>query len=233
MIDWLLAPVDASRAHDLSLWVSWHGRLMMLAWGVLCPLGILVARFCKILPRQDWPKQVDNRTWWFGHLALQYGAGLATLAGVWLILYRSGGGEAGSLHARIGWVVLSFAALQFFAGWLRGSKGGPSEPTLSGDHYDMSRRRLVFEYYHKFAGYALLLLALLSLVSGMWLANALNWMWIALGVWWALIITAFITLQKRGWAFDTYQAIWGPDTSHPGNKRDPIGWGVTRPSKER
>ena len=52
---------------------------------------------------------------------------------------------------------------------------------------------------------------------------------LALGV--AALILAFITLQRRGYAYETYQAIWGPDPRHPGNQKLPTGWAVKRPSE--
>ncbi|MEL6477136.1 MAG: cytochrome b561 domain-containing protein, partial [Pseudomonadota bacterium] len=149
MIDWLLGPIDPSRAHEVGPYLSWHGRLMVLAWGVLCPLGILAARFCKITPWQKWPRELDNKAWWHAHLALQYSTGAAMLAGLALILLHTGGG--GTTHGYAGWVIAGFAALQFLAGWFRGSKGGPTEPSLRGDHFDMTQRRLAFESFHKFA----------------------------------------------------------------------------------
>ncbi|MEM7445267.1 MAG: cytochrome b561 domain-containing protein [Pseudomonadota bacterium] len=226
MIEWLLAPVDPSRAHEVGALVSWHGRLMVLAWGTLFPLGILIARFCKITRRQDWPRELDNKAWWHAHLGLQYTGGGAMLAALALILMAGGAGQ--STHAYVGWVIVGFAGLQFLAGWFRGTKGGPTEPDLRGDHFDMTPRRLVFEHFHKFAGYGLLALAAWGVVSGMWLANALVWMWLTLGAWWTVLVAAFIALQRRGKAVDTYQAIWGPDPGLPGNQRKPIGWGVWR-----
>lgn len=225
MMEWLLQPIDPARAHEVGVYVSWHGRLMVLAWGVLFPLGILIARFWKVMPGQDWPRELDNKTWWHGHLALQYMGGAAMVAGLVLVLLTSAGG---STHAYSGWVITGFAALQFLAGWLRGSKGGPTEPALRGDHFDMTPRRLAFEYFHKFVGYGLLALAAYGIVTGMSLANAPRWMWIGLGGWWAVLIVVFITLQRRGRAVDTYQAIWGADGDLPGNQRRPIGVGVRR-----
>lgn len=225
-MDWLLTPIDPSRAHEISDLVAWHGRLMVLAWGALFPLGILIARFWKITPRQNWPHELDNQIWWHAHLGLQYSGGAAMLAALALILLAGGAGD--STHANIGWVIAGLAALQFSAGWLRGTKGGPTEPDPRGDHFDMTPRRLVFEYVHKFAGYGLLALAAWGIISGMWLANAPVWMWCGLGLWWAALIAAFIVLQRRGKAIDTYQAIWGPDPDLPGNQRRPIGWGVQR-----
>ncbi len=227
MIEWLLAPVDPDRAHEVSTYVSWHGRLMVLAWGALFPIGILSARFWKITPRQDWPRELDNQLWWRAHLRLQYTGGVAMLAGLAIVLLSETGD---STHAYLGWVIMGFAALQFLAGWLRGTKGGPTDTRLRGDHFDMTSRRLAFEHFHKIAGYALLALAAWGITSGLWQANAPVWMWASLVLWWSILITTFVILQRRGMAVDTYQAIWGPDPSLPGNQRPPIGWGVTRHS---
>jgi len=225
MIDWLLAPIDPDRAHEVSALISWHGRMMVLAWGALFPLGILIARFWKITPLQDWPRELDNKTWWHAHLGLQYSGGIAMLLGLALILFA---GAGDSTHAYLGWVITGFAGLQFLAGWLRGTKGGPTEETLRGDHFDMTPRRLAFEHFHKFAGYGLMAMACWGILSGMWLANAPVWMWAGLALWWGALLAAFLILQQRGMAVDTYQAIWGPDPALPGNSRRPIGWGVRR-----
>ncbi|MEM9144879.1 MAG: cytochrome B [Pseudomonadota bacterium] len=231
MIDWLTAPIDPARAHELGAYVSWHGRLMVLAWGGLFPLGILAARFWKITPGQDWPRELDNKAWWHAHLGLQYTGGAAMLAALALILLH--GGAGGGTHGLLGWTVAVFAALQFAAGWLRGSKGGPTEPERAGDHFDMTRRRRIFEHFHKSAGYGLLALAAWTLLNGLWLANAPRWMWLALALWWSGLAAVFWVLQRRGMAVDTYQAIWGPDPSFPGNRRKLIGWGVRRPADPR
>ncbi|MGA7199891.1 hypothetical protein [Roseiarcus sp.] len=51
---------------------------------------------------------------------------------------------------------------------------------------------------------------------------------LVLALWWMTLLGAAITLQRAGRCLDTYQAIWGPDPSLPGNRRKPIGWGVSR-----
>ena len=116
--------------------------------------------------------------------------------------------------------------------WARGSKGGPTSPAPDGsprgDHYDMTARRVAFERIHKSVGYTAMLAATLAIPTGLWAANAPVWMWALLACWWALLAAAFAGLQRRGLALDTYQAIWGPDPRHPGNRRAPIGWGVRR-----
>lgn len=232
MVDWLLAPMDASRAHAVDMTIAWHARLMVLAWGIALPCGVLAARFFKIMPGQDWPADIDNRAWWHTHLALQYGGGVLTLVALGLILFASARSGSPGLHGLFGWSVIALAATQFFGGWLRGSKGGPTDPgpdgSLAGDHYDMTFRRLVFEYVHKSAGYAAILLAAAAIATGLWQANAPLWMPILIGGWWLLLVVLFIVFQSRGMAVDTYQAIWGPDPRHPGNRRTPIGWGIRR-----
>jgi hypothetical protein len=47
-------------------------------------------------------------------------------------------------------------------------------------------------------------------------------------MWWLVLIAGFVWLQRQGRCIDTYQAIWGPDTAHPGNRIKPIGWGIKR-----
>ncbi len=229
MFDLLLAPIDPSRAHLVSDAVAWHGRAMVLAWGVLVPIGVLAARFFKIVPWQDWPRQLDNRVWWITHRVLHYLAAALTLGGVSLVLnsFASFGGSG--RHALFGWAVVLLALGQFLGGWLRGSKGGPTDPapdgSLHGDHYSMTRRRLVFEHLHKTGGYLALLLASSAIITGMWRANAPLWMWLAIGLWWALLALAFVLFQRAGRATSTYQAIWGPDATHPGNNRTKAGFG--------
>lgn len=224
-----MAPIDPGRAHAVGFAVAWHARAMVLGWGVLVPLGIIAARFFKVLPGQDWPRDLDNPVWWAAHRGCQYGSGILMLAG--LALVWSGAG-ATALHARLGWGALMLAGVQFAGAWLRGSKGGPTAPapdgSLRGDHYDMTPRRLVFEVVHKAAGYAALACAIAAILTGLWHANGPRWMWAVLLLWWSGLAVLTALLQRRGLALDTYQAIWGPDPRHPGNRRRPIGLGIRR-----
>lgn len=230
MIEWLAAPIDPSRLHIVADAVSWHGRLMTLSWGILLPLGILVARFFKITPGQDWPNRIDNRFWWRSHLSLQYSGIVLMLAGTLIILIAGSGSARWQTHGLLGHAVVLLGLGQILGGWLRGSKGGPTEAEVRGDHYDMTARRRAFEWLHKSLGYMALILGVAAIVSGLWQANAPRWMWLSLGAWWSLLIGLAIVLQRQGRAFDTYQAIWGPDPRHPGNHLKPTGWGMHRPT---
>ena len=221
MWDWLLSPVDAARAHEVSWAVSWHARVMVLGWGILAPSAVLVARFFKVMPGQKWPEQLDNKTWWHSHWmgqSLVFGLTLLGLVLVWPPSWQNLG-----LHQVLGYCVLFGLLVQTILGIARGSKGGPTakcpDGSPRGDHYDMTRRRRVFELLHKTLGYILLLVAAGTILAGLWEANGPRWMWLCLALWWSLYLFAFAMLQRRGMAVDTYQAIWGDDLSHPGNRR--------------
>lgn len=228
MLEWLLTAVDSSRPHEVGFHLSWHARLMVFSWNVLIPIGVLWARYLKITPAQNWPQELDNKTWWYGHLILQCSGVILMMPAIYLILYREPLAHQSGVHLYMGWTLASLAAFQVLGGLLRGSKGGPTEPTMRGDHFDMTKRRIIFEYVHKSLGYLTLALALLTTITGMWQANAPRFIWIVIGIWWAIIIAGFWVLLFKVKAFDTYQAIWGSSPDMPGNQRKPIGIRVHR-----
>lgn len=234
MWDWLLSPVDPSRAHEVGFAISWHARSMVLGWGVLAPLAVIVARFLKIMPGQDWPRELDNPVWWRSHWIGQ--SIVFALSIIALILVMPADFSQMSLHRWMGYGVLLGMVVQVALGVFRGSKGGPTAPaadgSLRGHHYDMTPRRLCFEALHKTVGYGVLFLAAGTILMGLWDTNGPRWMWLAIMVWWVVLIVLFCILQRRGMAVDTYQAIWGPDPAHPGNQRPAPKWGVRRPGSE-
>ena len=225
MWEWLLAPIDPDRGHAVGLAVSWHARAMVLAWGVLAPAAVLVARFYKVLPGQDWPRELDNQLWWKVHWIGQSTVFGLTLLGAALIL---SGTVPSNPHGLLGYAVLLLVVAQVSLGFFRGTKGGPTAPYLRGDHYDMTPWRRMFEAVHKGVGYALILLAVVTILLGLWDANAPRWMWLTIAIWWAVLVAAATHLQSSGRAIDTYQAIWGPGKEHPGNNLPPSGWNMRR-----
>ena len=235
MWDWLSAPIDAARAHDVGPLVSWHARAMVLAWAVLAPLAVIVARFFKIVPGQNWPEELDHKFWWRSHWIGQSLVFLLSVLGLLTILpaERSGAG----LHGVLGYALLLGLLFQVIFGLGRGNKGGPTAPgrdgSTRGHHYDMTPWRRGFEMLHKSLGYGLLLLAAATILMGLWTVNAPRWMWITLPIWWLALVIGFVWLQRRGFAVDTYQAIWGDSPAHPGNQRPAPGWGVRRPGDGR
>ena len=245
VVDFLLEPWSGAAVHHIPAAWAWHGRLMVLAGAVLFPVGIMLARYYKVTRRQNWPEELDNRFWWHGHRLTQYlGIGLMTgaVAVVWTDCSDGGIAEwpcrQGPLtqHALAGLAALAAGWLQIALGLARGSKGGPTDPgtdprdprTWRGDHYDMTPRRIVFEWSHKILGYLALVLAAAAIVTGLFHANAPRWMFLVLAAWWAGLLAWAVRMQRRGRNIDTYQAIWGPDPRHPGAKRKPTGFGITR-----
>ncbi len=59
---WLMSPISGSSHHFVSAGTAFHGRLMVLARGILVPVGILLSRFYKVTPGQDWPHRCSPRT---------------------------------------------------------------------------------------------------------------------------------------------------------------------------
>lgn len=230
LVDWLLRPLSGSGEHDIAAPVYWHARLMVLAWAICLPLGAVLARYFKITPWQDWPHVLDNKFWWHGHRALQYLGLLAMALGVYLVYRQAPQGLSplNWLHQLLGWLVLLLGLVQMLGGLLRGSKGGPTERQLAGDHYDMSRWRRVFEHLHKSLGWLAIGLSCLVIVLGLVCADAPRWMLCVLLAWWLALLAGIVHLQRRGCCIDTYQAIWGPSRDLPGLQRAPIGWGVRR-----
>ena len=228
---WLTTPLSGASSHVLDPALYWHARLMVLSWGVLLPAGALMARYFKVLPSQNWPSTLDNKSWWHVHQALQWlGMTLAVLGAivVWQ-LHTPLVAPLAQMHQLAGWALLVLGAMQILGGLLRGTKGGPTDKQYRGDHYDMTKRRIWFERLHKGLGWMSLLLAMAVMGLGLLLADAPRWMPLVLGVWWLVLASLAWRWQRQGRCIDTYQAIWGPDHRHPGNQRPAIGWGIRRP----
>ncbi len=201
-----------------------HAVLMSIAWLILLPAGVLIARFFKTT--KNWPGELDNQAWWHGHRWLNYtGTGLATL-GVLMMWSTIGGPDLAGWHGWMGLTATVLGWLQVISAWLRGSKGGPTDvgadpadpSTWRGDHFDMTLRRRRFEAWHKHLGYVALLLALLAAWQGLESLAAPLWMavlpWLAA----SLFAILFLLFTRQGRHINTHAAIFGPtpmSKSHP------------------
>ncbi len=230
VLDWLATSLSGAAAHAIEGWASWHARLMVLAWGVLLPVGALAARYFKVTPRQRWPHELDNQGWWHTHRTLQWAGIVVMSVGLGVAWGHAAGATAAArAHAWAGWSVVVLGWLQIVAGIARGSKGGPTSAQHRGDHYDMTPYRRWFERLHKSLGWVAVLLSMLVIALGLVIADAPRWMALVLVAWWIALALAAWRWQLQGRCVDTYQAIWGPDPRHPGNRIAPVGWGVRRP----
>ncbi|MEQ1535425.1 MAG: cytochrome b561 domain-containing protein [Burkholderiaceae bacterium] len=234
LLDWWLSPLSGASVHSIDSWMSWHARFMVMSWAFLLPLGALFARYFKVMPKQDWPSEVDNRIWWHAHRSFQYGGVVLMMVGIWLAWNEGSQSSAAAVwHRYLGWIVIALGALQVVTAWSRGSKGGPTDVQMRGDHYDMTQHRLWFEAIHKAGGWLAIALAVATICFGLCAADAPRWMVLALVSWWVLLVIYGFRLQRNQRCIDTYQAIWGPSMEHPGNQRPKIGWGARRISIDK
>lgn len=236
LFQWLLLPIDPERDHSVSPLVAWHGRVMVLAWAVLSPLAILIARYFKIMPDQNWPAVLDNPRWWQLHWKMHVIVAVLSVFALGLAIASHSENAAFTAHRVAGYALLALMLVQIVGSILRGSKGGPTAPapdgSLHGDHYDMTPHRLAFERIHKTAGYLAIVLSITAIAMGLWSANAPRWMWLTIAAWWALLVVVALYLQFARGAVDTYQAIWGPSPEHPGNRMRKHGLWTFRPADD-
>ena len=240
---WLAEPLRAVSPAGLPQAMQLHGLLMAIGSGVMMPLGVLVTRYCKILPWQDWPRELNRRFWWFAHQVTAYGGALAALAAL-VLAFVSQPEDADHLasgHALIGWLSLAMLLALVINGWQRGTTGGPGKPApgtlgplhgVAGDYYDMTGRRRWFERTHKLLGYLLLAVFFVALLSGLWRAGAPRWALLLLAAWWVALLLLALRWERQGRCIDGYQATWGPSMAHPGNRIPELGWGSRRYSDE-
>jgi hypothetical protein len=239
LVDILSQPFSGAATHHIAPGVAWHGRLMVIAWLFIMPLIVLIARFYKVTPGQDWPNRLDNPFWFIWHRRGGYALSAVVVIAMFAVIFSNGGYfRLASPHAFLGIMVLSLTVIQVVGAIMRGTHGGPIDPFTRrrkpesewpGDHFSMTRKRIVFEYTHKILGYLLIPLVILALFSGLYDADAPRWMWLTSAILILISVAAFVRLQLLGRCIDTYQAIWGTDPALPGNKRNsPIGVGVRR-----
>ena len=207
-------------------WLALHGWLMVLGWGLLLPAGIVVSRFFKVTPGQDFPRELANRFWWNWHRLLQYSGVAVVVIAAGLPLTQPGWQWSGSLHGSLGALVIALAVFQVINAQLRGTRGGPEDEfgrpnppeAIAGDHYEMTVRRRVFEAVHIVTGYLALLGAGFAVALGLWLLGWPTGLTVCAGLCLLLFVALFVALQSRGAPVGSYNAIWGYDSIHPGNR---------------
>jgi hypothetical protein len=228
LISWLSDPLSISIRRQEPLLFGIHGWVNLFAIGFALPVGIVVARYFKITQRQDWPKEVDSKLWWRGHLLLSY-LGVALIIGAQAPIAKFSHlldlRELSQLrvhqlaHLASGWLFLFMGVFLVLTGWLRGTKGGPTDKQIRGDHYDLTERRLLFESVHKKVGYFLLALSFLVAVTGFYVAALPRWSFAVFIAWWVLLLLLCLRYELGGRQIPTYQATWGLKPEHPGNRR--------------
>jgi hypothetical protein len=208
---------------------NYHAMLMVGVWFMLVPICIITIRFGKPKPTLNGIRvkvSIWNAAWWWFSVhkyGLMLAIGLALAGAIVAIMVR--GGFSGSLHSIFGITTVTLGCLQIAGGWLRGTHGGrnyytadPNDPaTWHGDHYDMTRRRRIFETYHKTAGYFVYFFAAGAVATGMMQYPMPGLAAFII----AVVLVAFvlsIVLEYKGLRYDGYRAAHGYNPEHPFNK---------------
>ncbi|KAM3387912.1 hypothetical protein ACQJBY_010621 [Aegilops geniculata] len=149
----------------------WHGLLSMMGWGVLLPMGMMVARYFR---RQD-------PYWFYGHIAVQ---GLGFLIGIAAVVlgFRLNGDGLKNIvvHKVIGISILSMACLQVTAVLARPDK--------------TSKVRRFWNWYHHNIGRVAILLAMANVFLGLTIAKEVSAYIVSYGVFvavWIMAVAAF------------------------------------------
>ncbi|XP_076919307.1 cytochrome b561 and DOMON domain-containing protein At5g35735-like [Bidens hawaiensis] len=125
-----------------------HGVLNAVSWGILMPMGAMVARYLKVF-------KVANPAWFYIHVACQvtaYGVGIAGWA-TGLKLGSDSEGIKYTTHRNIGITLFALGTLQVFALFLR------PKP----DH----KYRIYWNIYHISVGYTVISLSIANVFKGL------------------------------------------------------------------
>ncbi|KAJ0765500.1 putative cytochrome b561 and DOMON domain-containing protein [Helianthus annuus] len=125
-----------------------HGILNAVSWGILFPVGIMIARYLRTFPAAD-------PAWFYLHGSLQvsaYGIGVAG----WVTGLKLGSESKGvkyTAHRNIGITLFCLATLQVLALFLRPKKG--------------HKIRFYWNIYHHGTGFAVAILGILNVFKGL------------------------------------------------------------------
>lgn len=130
-----------------------HGAINFVAWGILLPLGVLLARFTKHIPVKAGPP-----LWFNSHRMLQTTGLFFTILALFIavvMVERDGKPHFDNVHAQIGLVVTLLGVLQPLNALIRPA---PKPPTP---------KRVVWEVVHKGVGYATIIIGVAAIITGL------------------------------------------------------------------
>ncbi|XP_054776507.1 cytochrome b561 and DOMON domain-containing protein At4g17280-like [Prosopis cineraria] len=124
-----------------------HGVLNAVSWGILMPLGAIIARYLKVFKSAD-------PAWFYLHVTCQTSAYIIGVAG-WGTGLKLGSDSVGiryDTHRALGIVLFCLGTLQVFALLLRPNK----------DH----KYRFYWNVYHHLIGYATIIISIVNIFKG-------------------------------------------------------------------
>ncbi|KAH1054896.1 hypothetical protein J1N35_032961 [Gossypium stocksii] len=157
-----------------------HGVLNTVSWGILMPMGAIIARYLKVFKSAD-------PAWFYLHVLCQFSAYVVGVAG-WGTGLKLGSESVGiqfDAHRTIGIILFSLGTLQVFALLLR------PKP----EH----KYRLYWNIYHHLVGYTVIILSVINIFKGFdILEPEKKWKHAYIGVIVALASTA-VLLEAYTW----------------------------------
>ncbi|KAJ8754945.1 hypothetical protein K2173_015457 [Erythroxylum novogranatense] len=154
-----------------------HGILNIMAWGVLMPVGAIIARYFR------YPLELEEKWWFYPHISCQITGYILGAAGwtIGLFLGRASRYYKFRTHELYAMFIFAFSTLQMLALRLR-----PKENNEFIKYWNM---------YHHSLGYALLVLMSINIFHGIGILTTDNgvWKWIYTGILSAfgIIVAAF------------------------------------------
>ncbi|KAJ1686392.1 hypothetical protein LUZ63_017782 [Rhynchospora breviuscula] len=124
-----------------------HGVLCAISWGVLLPLGVIIARYLKVFKSMD-------PAWFYLHIICQCSGYILGVAG-WGLGIKLGSESKGITfhsHRNLGITLFAFATLQVFALLLRPHK--------------TNKYRFYWNIYHYAVGYSVIVLSIINIFKG-------------------------------------------------------------------
>lgn len=124
-----------------------HGVLNAVSWGILMPMGAVIARYLRVFKSAD-------PAWFYLHVSCQTSAYVVGVSG-WATGLKLGSDSVGitqNPHRSIGIALFCLGTLQVFALLLRPKK----------DH----KFRLYWNIYHHTVGYAVIILSIINIYEG-------------------------------------------------------------------
>ncbi|KAJ1462185.1 hypothetical protein M885DRAFT_203714 [Pelagophyceae sp. CCMP2097] len=190
-----------------------HGAMMMLAYSFLMPVGVLAARSRSLRPAGD-------KVWFYTHICAQFLA-MTAAAIAFGIVYAAVDVPAAhrdhghSKHSKLGAAVLLATVIQFAMGAARPHKDAKHELSLA---------RKIFNVVHATWGFGLLVLSFVTIQTGMYHSNALDYIdpvdaWFISQIVLAIVFVFFMLLLTALSLYKQYARV-GDDELEKGGKPD-------------
>ncbi|KNA16719.1 hypothetical protein SOVF_086560 isoform B [Spinacia oleracea] len=139
---------SAGESGELPLTMETHGILNAISWGLLFPIGAMIARYVRTIESAD-------PVWFYIHVGCQISGYAIGVAG-WATGLQLGSKSVGIVytsHRYIGIALFALATLQIFALFLRPKK----------EH----KSRFYWNIYHHGVGYAIIILGIINVFKGL------------------------------------------------------------------